>query len=127
LSLREQGYRIGLLSNTWWAADWHNADLAEHGLQDLLDAVVYTSDMPHSKPHPSVFHEIASRLGVDAERCLMVGDRPVDDIRGALGAGMLAVFKTNGHPRPIPNGVHPTATIETLAELPSLLERLSSR
>src|SRR5450631_477727 len=28
--LRRRGYRIGLLSNTWWAAEWHNADLALH-------------------------------------------------------------------------------------------------
>ena len=46
--LRERRYRIGLLSNTWWAAEWHNADLAAHGLADLLDVVVYTSDLPHS-------------------------------------------------------------------------------
>src|SRR5438093_1569535 len=26
--LRERGYRLGLLSNPWWAADWHNADPA---------------------------------------------------------------------------------------------------
>ena len=121
LTLRGQGYRVGLLSNTWWAAGWHNADLAEHGLQDLFDAVIYTSDEPHSKPHPSVFRGIALRLGVAPQKCLMVGDRPVDDIQGALAAGMLAVFKTNGHPRPIPAGVRPTATIEMLSELPSLL------
>src|SRR5689334_15023832 len=24
VGLREQGYRLGLLSNTWWAAEWHN-------------------------------------------------------------------------------------------------------
>src|SRR6266568_5130944 len=55
LELRKQGYRLGLLSNTWWAADWHNADLATHGIDSLLDEVVYTSDLPHYKPHPSVF------------------------------------------------------------------------
>src|SRR5260370_7936500 len=62
--LRECGYRIGLLSNTWWAAEWHNTDLAAHGLIDLLDEVAYTSDLPHSKPHPSVFLEVARRLKV---------------------------------------------------------------
>ena len=124
LALQSRGYRLGLLSNTWWAADWHNADLAAHSLGDLLDALVYTSDLPRSKPHPSVFKEVARRLGVAPERCMMVGDRPVDDIQGGLGAGMLAVLKTNGQPRPIPNGVEPTAMVETLSELPPLLERL---
>jgi putative hydrolase of the HAD superfamily len=119
--LRERGYRLGLLSNTWWAADWHNADLATHGLVDLLDEVVYTSDLPHSKPHPAVFQEVAGRLGVDPAACVMVGDRPIDDIAGGLSAGMRAVWKTNGHPRPKPEHIVPTATITHLAELPPLL------
>lgn len=122
LALRERGYPIGLLSNTWWAAAWHNADLAVHGLQDLIDVSVYTSDLPHSKPHPAVFREVTERLGVPADSCVMVGDRPIDDIQGALGVGMRAVFKTNGHPWPLPQGVRPTATIETLSELPRVLE-----
>jgi putative hydrolase of the HAD superfamily len=126
LVLRSRGYRLGLLSNTWWAAEWHNADLAAHGLDVFLDAAVYTSDLPHSKPHPAVFQEIAARLGVQAAACVIVGDRPVDDIKGGLGAGMRAVLKTNGHARPLPPGVEPTAIIETLAELPPLLEQLVS-
>jgi putative hydrolase of the HAD superfamily len=119
--LRERGYRIGLLSNTWWAAEWHNADLAIHGLAALIDEVVYTSDLPHSKPHPFVFDHIADLLGVEPGACVMVGDRPIDDISGALGAGMRAVWKTNGAPRPKPDSVVPTATIRDLAELPPLL------
>jgi hypothetical protein len=39
---------------------------------------------------------------------------------------MRAVFKTNGHPRPVPPGVQPTATIETLAELPAVLAAWAS-
>jgi putative hydrolase of the HAD superfamily len=116
-ALRARGLRIGLLSNTWWAAEWHNAEIALHGLAPLIDERVYTSDMPHSKPHPSVFREIARRLGVAPEECTMVGDRPNDDIAGALGAGMRAIWKTNGRPMPNPHGVVPTATIRDLQEL----------
>jgi putative hydrolase of the HAD superfamily len=126
LALRNRGLSIGLLSNTWWAASWHNADLAEHGLQDLIDVAVYTSELPHSKPHPSVFRHTLSQLGVPPERCAMVGDRPIDDISGAIAAGMTAVLKTNGHSRPVPAGVRPHATIETLTELPAALERLAA-
>src|SRR5439155_1475495 len=82
--LRARGYRLGLLSNTWWAADWHNADLATHGLAALIDAIVYTSDLPHSKPHRTVFEEVAKRLDAMPEECVMIGDRMVDDVSGAL-------------------------------------------
>jgi putative hydrolase of the HAD superfamily len=120
--LRERGYRLGLLSNTWWAAEWHNADLAAHGLAELLDEVIYTSSRSHSKPHPSVFLELAGRLGVDAAACVMVGDRPVDDISGALDVGMRAVWKRHDGRWPLPAHVVPTATIAHLAELPALLQ-----
>src|SRR5205085_3438422 len=87
-TLRARGYRIGLLSNTWWAADWHNADLATHGLNEYLDELVYTSDLPHSKPHPEACRTIAERLGVAHEYCVMVGDLAIDDVECALRAGM---------------------------------------
>src|SRR5579859_6367937 len=95
LALRQHGYPLGLLSNTWWAAEWHNADLAAHGLTALLDEVVYTSDLDRSKPHASVFLEVTRRLQVEPEHCVMVGDRMVDDISGAQGVGMRGVWKQN--------------------------------
>ncbi len=119
--LRKNGYRLGLLSNTWWAAAWHNADLAAHGLDELIDEIVYTSDLPHSKPHPSVFQEVAERLDVAVDACVMVGDRMIDDIGGALGVGMRAVWKENASPWPKPEHITPTATIANLADLPRLL------
>lgn len=119
--LREEGYGLGLLSNTWWAAGWHDADLAAQGLADLLDGVLYTSDLPHSKPHPAVFLEIAARLGMPPAECVMVGDNMLADVSGALEVGMHAVWKRNDRPWPKPQGVEPSAAIERLAELPGLL------
>jgi putative hydrolase of the HAD superfamily len=119
-TLRERGYHLGLLSNTWWAAEWHNADLAAHGLGDLLDELVYTSDLECSKPHPSVFREIASRLGVPPESCVMIGDRQIDDVSGARAVGMRGVWRRNDSGFPT-SDVVPDAIVETLAELPALL------
>ena len=118
--LRERGYRLGLLSNTWWAAGWHNADLAAHGLAGMLDELVYTSDLAHSKPHPSVFREVASRLGVSPAACVMIGDRQIDDVEGARAVGMRAIWRRNDSGFPA-SGVAPDATVDALAELPDLL------
>jgi putative hydrolase of the HAD superfamily len=119
-TLRERGYRLGLLSNTWWAAEWHNADLAVHGLAGLLDELVYTSDLPWSKPHPAVFREVASRLGIAPDGCVMIGDRQVDDVSGARAVGMRAVWRRNDSPFPT-SDVAPDAIVDALAELPGLL------
>ncbi len=119
-ALRARGYRLGLLSNTWWAAEWHNADLAAHGLADLLDELVYTSDLPHSKPHPSVFAKVAERLGIEPGAAVMIGDRQIDDVSGAKAVGMRAVWRRNDSGFP-PSGVVPDAIVDRLAELPPLL------
>jgi putative hydrolase of the HAD superfamily len=126
-ALRREGLRLGLLSNTWWAAEWHDSDLAAHGLAELLDEVVYTSDLPHSKPHPSVFHEVAGRLGAAPTDCVMVGDRLVDDVAGAQSAGMRGIWKANDRPWPRPANVVPDAAVECLAELPRLVSTWRQR
>jgi len=118
--LRDRGYRLGLLSNTWWAAAWHNADIAAHGLGDLLDELVYTSDLPHSKPHESVFREVASRLDVGVEECVMIGDRQIDDVSGAKAIGMRAVWRRNDYGFPTADAV-PDAVVDRVSELPALL------
>ena len=120
--LRDRGYRLGLLSNTWWAADWHNADLATHGLAALIDAILYTSDLPHSKPHHTVFEEAAKRLDVRPDECVMVGDRMVDDVSGALEAGMRGIWRKNESGFPSSIAV-PSAEITRLSEIPELLQR----
>jgi len=122
LELRTRGYRLGLLSNTWWAAAWHDTEITTHELAPLLDAVVYTSDLPHSKPHPYVFQYVAERLGVQPDECVMVGDRMIDDISGALSVGMRAVWRKSDYPWPKPEHIHPTAVIETLSELLPLFD-----
>ncbi len=121
-TLRERSYRLGLLSNTWWAAEWHNAELALHGLENMFNFVAYTSDLPHSKPHPSVFQYVAQHLDVPSEECVMVGDRMIDDISGALSAGMRAVWRQNDYPWPKRENIIPTTTIMTLAELLPILQ-----
>ena len=119
--LKDRGYRLGLLSNTWWAAEWHNADIAAHGLADLLDEIVYTSDLPHSKPHPSVFREIGGRLGVELAACVMIGDRQIDDVAGAKATGMRGVWRRNDSGFPL-SDVTPDAIVDKVSELPPLLK-----
>ena len=63
-ALRERGIRIGLLSNTHWPRRWHEHWLDRDGVLDLIDVRVYTSDLPHTKPHPEAFRAV-----LDGTRC----------------------------------------------------------
>jgi putative hydrolase of the HAD superfamily len=121
-ALRALGLKIGLLSNTHWPRAFHEHFLERDGLVDLIDARLYTSEMPFQKPHPSAFLTAAETVGVDPARAVFVGDRLWDDISGAQAVGMRAVLRPNPLIPPI-DGIVPDAEIEALADLVPLVEK----
>lgn len=114
--LRDRGLRIALLSNTHWPRSFHEHFLERDGLVELIDARLYSSELRHMKPHPSVFLEALAAVGVtDPARAVFVGDRPYDDISGARAVGMHTVLRPN--PYVPPYDVVPDAEIVGLSDL----------
>ena len=62
------------------------------GIGGLFDAVVISGEFGIRKPEREIFDHAAALLGVKNEECVFVGDDPESDIRGALNAGMEAVW-----------------------------------
>jgi putative hydrolase of the HAD superfamily len=122
VALRAEGLRIGMLSNTHWPRAFHERFLERDGLARLIDARLYTSEMPFQKPHPSAFLAAADALGVDPHHAVFVGDRPLDDVSGAQSVGMRTVLRPNPF-APEVDGVEPDARIDSLAELAGLVRR----
>lgn len=119
--LRAGGLRIGLLSNTHWPRHFHESFLERDGLADLIDVRCYTSEMEWVKPDRRAFDHVMTELG--AARAVYIGDRLYDDVWGAQQAGLKAVWVRNG--RQIESGdAVPDAAIDSLAELPAVVERL---
>ena len=112
---------MALLSNTHWPRTFHEHFLERDGLVDLIDARLYTSEMPYQKPHPTAFRTALDAVGVDdPARAVFVGDRPFDDISGAKGVGLKAVLRANGS---VPGyDVEPDAVIDRLPELVDLVK-----
>ena len=119
-ALRADGLRIGMLSNTHWPRTFHEHFLDRDGLVDLIDARLYTSEMPFQKPHPSAFLTAAEALGVDPADTVFVGDRPWDDVSGARSVGMRTVLRPNPF-APNVEGVEPDARISALPQLVDLV------
>jgi putative hydrolase of the HAD superfamily len=120
-ALKDMGLKVGLLSNTHWPREFHEHFLARDGLAPLIDARLYTSELPRSKPHRSVFLAAMTAVGVgDPARAVFVGDRPYDDIWGAKQAGLKGVLRNNTL---VPGfDVEPDAVIATLPELIPLVD-----
>ena len=120
-ALRDRDLRIGMLSNTHWPRPFHEHFLERDGLVDLIDARLYTSEMPFQKPHPSAFLTAADALGVDPTRAVFVGDRPWDDISGARAIGMRTVLRPNPF-APDLDGIEPDARITRLPDLVDVVD-----
>jgi putative hydrolase of the HAD superfamily len=76
-----------------------DAKLAATGLGPLLEAVVVTDRLGGRgarKPHPGGLLAAAERLGVPAERVLVIGDRPGKDVAVAAAVSARAVRVRQG-------------------------------
>jgi putative hydrolase of the HAD superfamily len=122
-ALRDAGYRIGLISNTIWPAELHIEDLEEIGLLHYLEHMTFSGEIGMWKPNKQIFHHALEALGAAPEQSVFVGDSPREDILGARGAGMRAVWVRSPE---FPLGdVQADAIIESLPELLPILERWS--
>lgn len=114
--LTEQGYRVGLISNSHRCLVSFQAHFE---LTGLIDVTVSSADLGVMKPHPSIFQAALLRMGVMAEAAVMVGDSLVHDVNGAMRVGMHGVWLVRGDRAPDPTPA--VTTIGSLRELPALL------
>ncbi|MCC7354447.1 MAG: HAD-IA family hydrolase [Anaerolineae bacterium] len=117
-TLRERGYRLGIISN--WS--WELPDLVEGlGLSPYFEVVTVSARAGASKPHPAIFQQALARFGVPPENVLHVGDNPEADAEGARSIGITGVLldREGGH------AANHYPVIRRLTELPDLLGRLA--
>ncbi|MCD4534616.1 HAD family hydrolase [Nocardioides sp. cx-169] len=123
-SLRADGLRIGVLSNTIWPRAWHERIFERDGVRHLIDGDVYTSEIPWTKPSPRAFGAAIEAVGLtDPARCVYVGDRLFDDIWGAQQAGLRTIHVPHsaipaeqaGHIEGVPDAVaHDLADVASI-------------
>jgi putative hydrolase of the HAD superfamily len=120
-TLREAGVQTGLVTNTAFPMWMRDVELQSLGLLRYLDVRVTAGDVGKLKPHPRPFKEVLKRLGVEPEEAVFVGDRLHDDIMGAQGAGMRAIWvrRATG---PENGTAKPNATIDRLRALLEILD-----
>jgi len=86
IELSKRGYVLGIIANTITETeipDWLETD----GLTGYFKTVILSSKLGIRKPNPEIYLEAASRIGVEPEYCVYVGDNPVRDVEGVHAAG----------------------------------------
>ena len=101
-SLTDAGKRVILLSNA--QSLFTVPELKKLGIYDLFDRIYISSDHGCKKPDPSFFMLPVKDMDLDPADCLMIGNDPVCDVRGALSVGMDAYYIHSAlSPKPCPD------------------------
>lgn len=88
-------------------------------LAERVETVVYAGDFQRRKPHVGPFERALEDLEVSADQALYVGDSLAYDVAGAHNAGLQSAWLDGGDG---PGDYTPEFVIESLADLPALLE-----
>ena len=95
IKLKDKGLKLGIVSDAPKLKAWIR--LAAMRIDDFFDVVVGLEDTGKEKPSKLPFQAALKKLNVKANECLMVGDRPARDIKGAGALGMKTCFASYGY------------------------------
>jgi HAD superfamily hydrolase (TIGR01458 family) len=114
---------VALQKNRYWMrADGLSLDVGP--FVAALEYATRREAIVVGKPARSFFELVLAELRVEAGAAAMVGDDIETDVAGALAAGLAGVLVRTGKYREAQvrgSGVAPTATIDSIADLPALL------
>ncbi len=119
--VREQGYKIGLLSNTMFEGSVHVADLQRFGLDSYFDAMLFSADENMWKPNAAPYLHLLDQLKIAPANAVFIGDSPHHDVLGGKGAGLYTIYFCSSDRFDRSPDAQPDATIYHLRDLPPLL------
>ena len=94
ITLAKLGLKLGILSDAPSREAWIRLYMLN--IHKIFNEVVTFDDTGFHKPAKEPFIKICKKLGVDYSECLMVGDWPERDIKGAKQFGMKTAFAKYG-------------------------------
>jgi HAD superfamily hydrolase (TIGR01509 family) len=116
--LGAHGIKRAVCSNAPFPPEMMRRQVDSNGVGELMDAVVFSSELGRRKPAPEIYRATLEAVGVSADRALFVGDRVREDYDGPRAVGMRALICTAHATEPPPEGI---PTIASLSDLPGLL------
>ncbi|WP_317890793.1 HAD family hydrolase [Paenibacillus arenilitoris] len=91
------------------------------GIRDEFDFILVSEEAGCKKPDRRIFETALNKLRLRPEQCIYVGDHPVNDIEGALNAGMGAIWIRANQPWPDGLTARPLYAFDRISEMMDLL------
>lgn len=129
--LLKEGYHLAVVSDAPRFEAWLR--LVYLGLQHTFDVVLTFDDTGYHKPDPAPFLMALDKLGVPADRALVIGDWKERDILGGQNAGMHTVYARYGDQysqyadKVVGDETEPDFAVDDLMQLLDVLDRLNGR
>ena len=121
--IKSKGYKIGLITNGSHELQYKKLGMLE--LTDLFDEIIVSGDTPYQKPDERIFLMMAEKMGGEPSEMMYVGDHPLNDVEGSRKAGCVSVWVKTTGTWIFPEIEKPTLQIETVEELPLLLDEIN--
>lgn len=94
LELKQMSIKLGVITNGGSAMQ--RSKIAALGIENLLDAIVISSEVGVRKPDAKIFALALGELNCRAAEAWFVGDHPEQDIRGGEAAGLTTFWVKSG-------------------------------
>ncbi len=90
----EKNIKMGIVTNG--SSYIQNTKINTLGLKKYMKAIIISDEVDIRKPEVDIFNIALSKIEAERETCLYVGDNPVNDIKGAINAGLIPVWLSGG-------------------------------
>jgi putative hydrolase of the HAD superfamily len=86
--------KMGIVTNG--CSDFQNTKIDKLKLRKYMKTIIISEEVNIRKPNAEIFQLALSRINSINENTLFVGDNPLWDIKGAMDAGLIPVWLSNG-------------------------------
>ncbi|XP_059621477.1 N-acylneuraminate-9-phosphatase [Phlebotomus argentipes] len=115
-------FLLALITNGPSAAQWEKVNRLN--VAKYFDCILVSGDLPWEKPDARIYHAACNLLGVQAQQCIMIGDKLETDIQGGkqakLGATLWIPLTSAERAEP-ELGLMPDFTIHNLSDMLAVL------
>ncbi|MFC2125393.1 YjjG family noncanonical pyrimidine nucleotidase [Bacteroidota bacterium] len=114
--LKNKKYGMHVVTNGF--EDVQDVKLISSDLKDYFDYIITSESAGHKKPNPDFFEYTLNLIGSPKNECIMIGDNPETDIKGALSIGLDVIFF---NPKSMTHNYDVTYEITALEEIKGIL------
>lgn len=116
--LQARPLKLGIITNGSQHSQQGKIDLLE--IAQYMAVIVISGEVGIKKPDARIFEIALSELSVSAKETWFVGDHPVNDMAGAVGVGLIPVWRRGFHEWPSEYSA-PKYQIDALSQVLSLV------